>query len=205
MLKNVYNLLSRVYKLIYNISIDFTYGHFLGGNIKSKFKNAGAYDTVNSSYFLLPKLFANTTITEKDVIVDIGCGKGRVINWLLAQGKRNKIIGIELDPDIAEETKKRLRQHKNVEIIHGNVLDCLPSNGTLFYLYNPFNADILKKFINCLLNQHHLLNTEITIIYHNCQHLNIFQKDSRFIINEIDIPSDTHSSALIKLSPQNKF
>ena len=44
---------------------------------------------------MLPKLFNErngTAIKSSDVLVDVGCGRGRVINWWLSLGLGNKIV-----------------------------------------------------------------------------------------------------------------
>ncbi|MDM8536346.1 class I SAM-dependent methyltransferase [Desulfobacterales bacterium HSG17] len=168
-----------------------------GGNVITKHAHIGAHDIVNTDYEILPYLFGDL-ITENDVIVDVGCGKGRVINWLLSRKIQNRIIGIELNPEIAARTKKRLRKFKNVEIISGNILECLPENGILFYLYNPFDATVMERFKSLLYDK--LGSTpNLSIIYHNCHHLDCFANDPRFIVSDIKIPSIRDRSALIRL------
>jgi hypothetical protein len=54
------------------------YGRPLGGTIKTRFAHLGAYDTANADYKDLAKLFAH-------LLVDVGCGKGRAINWFLSE------------------------------------------------------------------------------------------------------------------------
>ncbi len=78
------------------------------------------------------------------MLVDIGCGKGRVINFWLHQGLTNRLIGLELDPDVATAAQQRLAPYRNVQIIVGDAIENLPTDGTLFYLYNPFERPIVE-------------------------------------------------------------
>ena len=127
--------------ILKNACLDFRYGgRFLAGSSKTRFAEAGAEDTANSSYAELDALF-DRRIGEGDVIVDVGCGKGRVFNWLLSRGFANTMIGVELDPEIAEGCRRRLRKYANVSIIAGNILENFPDDGTIFYLFNPFHDD----------------------------------------------------------------
>ena len=79
-------------------------------------------DTTSTDYSLMPFFFASI-INKDDILVDVGCGQGRVINWLLLTGYTNKIYGIEYEFDIAEGARKRFLKHPNVVIISGDVLE----------------------------------------------------------------------------------
>jgi len=86
---------------------DLRYGAILKGSVVSRYSHLGATATENSDYKQLATLF-HDKIRPTDVLVDIGCGKGRVLNWWLDHYRDHKIYGIELDSIIAEETRRRL-------------------------------------------------------------------------------------------------
>jgi precorrin-6B methylase 2 len=69
-------------------------------------------------------------IEPNDVLVDVGCGKGRVTNWWLSQGLRNRMVGIELDPDVASATEKRLRRFSNVTILNEDATAWMPDDAS---------------------------------------------------------------------------
>jgi SAM-dependent methyltransferase len=83
---------------------------------------------------------------EKDVIVDVGCGKGRVFNYLLYKGVKSRMIGYEINPVVGRETKKHLSKYKNVTIIPENIFDNFPVDGNIFFLNNPFRGPMLEEF-----------------------------------------------------------
>jgi len=91
-----------------NMAMDLRYGALLSGTIKSR--RSGASNVANSQYSVLPPIF-DGRIGRDDVLVDVGCGKGRVINWWLSRGLRNRIVGIELEPEVASATAKRLARY----------------------------------------------------------------------------------------------
>ena len=74
---------------------------------KAVFAHLGAHETVNTSYEALQFFFDQVPLRADDIFVDVGCGKGRVMNFLLKKGVTNRIIGIELDPQIAGQTAKK--------------------------------------------------------------------------------------------------
>lgn len=162
--------------------LDLRFGRLLRGVELSPYSESGAYATANSSYETLRKLFRGR-VRPSDVLVDVGCGKGRVINAWLHEGYTNRMIGVELDPEVAAETRTRLKRFRNVNIVTGDILANFPEDGTLFYLFNPFDARVMEKFRNRLKTS--LLNRacrEATVIYNNCRHLEVFVTDSAWQI-----------------------
>ncbi|MGC2143068.1 MAG: methyltransferase domain-containing protein [Candidatus Acidiferrum sp.] len=127
-----------------NVVLDLRFGALLRGGKETSYPHLGAYATNNSSYGVIHTLFRGR-VKPSDVLVDVGCGKGRVINAWLAEGYANRMIGIELDPDVAAESRRRLRRFPNVSILTGEILANFPRDGTLFYLFNPFNAAMMSK------------------------------------------------------------
>lgn len=150
--RSMVRFIERVVRLARNATIDLRYGGFLGGNVKTRFGERGAHDTVNSDYLVLDRIFPGR-VEEDDVLCDVGCGKGRVLNYWLSLGLSNRMIGVELDPEIAASTRRRLEAHPNVDIVTGDAVSALPRDATLFYLYNPFSKPVLEEFVRALLDR----------------------------------------------------
>jgi hypothetical protein len=108
--------------------------------------NGDRHTMVHTDYHVLRDIFAQVPVAKNDVLVDIGCGEGRVLNFWLSQGWKNPMIGIEVVEAVAEQTRKRYRQYPNVSIVTGDALANLPYNGTLFFLYNPFSEKMVAQF-----------------------------------------------------------
>jgi len=157
----------------------------------------GSYNIVNSDYDVLSYVFRNKCIiNDNDVLVDVGCGKGRVINYWLLLNIKNKIYGIEIDNKIAKWTANRLKKYSNVEIICGDVIQNIPKDASIFYLFNPFNGLILEKFKNIL--EETFQNPGIKIVYYNPQHLDVFKSSIDWVITVFDIPKIyAHKCAII--------
>ena len=185
-------------RIIRNPLMDLRYGAILRGVHQSRFENLGALETSNTDYAVLPALFRDL-VGESDVLVDVGCGKGRVINWWLSQGWGNKLIGIELDPLIAEKTRARLRKHPNVTILAGNVLDNISAEATIFYLYHPFHWPVMERFKNRLLETFGERGG-VVLVYYNCMCIDLFKRDSRWEIQELELNlPGAHSAAIIRM------
>jgi len=196
------SLVASCIRLVRNVCLDFRYGGFLGGTSKTPYSHLGVEDTASTDYAVLPFIFTRDTIQESDVLVDIGCGKGRVINWWLSRGFANQIVGMELDQTIARKTKWRLRRYTNVKIICGDALVHLPKNGTIFYLYNPFKEPWvvgLKQRLELLFAK----RGGITVFYYNCVYSEVFKNDPNWIVEEIVLDQRFHRLAVIRMQIEN--
>lgn len=203
-------MIKRSKRLLRNFLKDIKYGgRFLGGGVPSKYEHC--YNMANSDYDILSAIFKIANIKKSNIVVDVGCGKGRVINWLLDNNFENKIYGIEIDEKIAEETKNRLKHYKNVEIITGKAELNIPSDGEVFYLYNPFDEIILGQFISKIINMFYR-KKEIIIIYYNPAHLDILKNNKKLDVKYFDIKqymkkmdtANTQNFAIIKFK-NNSF
>jgi SAM-dependent methyltransferase len=157
-----------------NLATDLRFGGSLAGSIASRHRTAGASDVVNSQYSVLPHIFAGR-IEPNDVLVDVGCGKGRVINWWLSQGLSNRIVGIELDADVAAATARRLRKFPNVTIVNADATTAVPDDATLLYLYSPFGAEAMERLKRNLAAR--FAGRRIQLLYWNPEFVDVFEDD----------------------------
>jgi len=128
-------------------AIDLAFGGRLcRSDLDQTIYNGDRHTMVHSDYHVLRDIFARVPISSSDVLVDIGCGEGRVINFWLSQGRKNPIIGVEVVEAVAERARKRYRKYPNVSIVTGDALANLPCNGTVFFLYNPFSEKAVAEF-----------------------------------------------------------
>ncbi len=95
------------------------------------------------------KLLDTLSITNKDTILDIGCGKGSVLNLLINYEFR-KISGIEISRELSEICSKNMIKKKDIRIKVINK-DARKFDSydeyNYFYMYNPCSAEILTPII----------------------------------------------------------
>lgn len=190
-------------RLVRNFLLDLKYGDFLGGTLKTPYAHLGIVDTANTDYAALPFVFGDR-LQPSDVLVDIGCGKGRVINWWLSRELGNRIVGVEVNKAVAQMTQRRLKRHKNVKIVCGDALKNLPEDGTIFYLFNPFDRPwvaALKDRLAILFGS----GERRTIFYYNCVHADVFKEDPDWIVEEVvpEPSSRFHPVAIIRKRNRN--
>ncbi len=172
-------------------------GKFLGGGIESRYGDIGAFKTSNSQYEMMDIIFSGIDVSPKDVLVDVGCGKGRVLNYWLTKFPRNRIYGIELDPDIANNTARRLRKYDRCSIITGDAVENLPEDGTIFYLFNPFDEYVMSRFKEAI-EKICRKNGNIRIIYLNCVYKDKFENSKLWNVSDLSEGKKIYDTAYIR-------
>ena len=175
MMKAALTLAARVAR---NAALDVRFGQLLGGAFLNN------PDQGNSDYGALRTVFAGR-IRHGEVLVDVGCGNGRVLNYWLQVARDHQLYGIELDATLATRTQRRLRRKANVTVRSGDAVELCLSDGTLFYLFNPFVSDVLRAFRDRVAEN----STELPprILYYNPKFLEVLQEDERWDIEIVDI------------------
>lgn len=95
---------------------------------------------------LIADLVGKTSITQEDVVLDIGAGEG-IITGALSE-RCNRVIAIEVDPTLFDKLGRRFAQAPSVELHHGNFLTySLPNTEYKVFSNIPFNitADVVRK------------------------------------------------------------
>lgn len=101
-------------------------------------------------YGVLERLANSGLIGKGDVVLDYGCGKGRV-GFFLSYQTKARSIGIEYDERIFEsalENKKTARSGSKTEFVLGRAeYYNVPTEVNRCYFFNPFSVEILRKVI----------------------------------------------------------
>tara|TARA_Y200000002_G_scaffold383102_1_gene403227 strand:- start:7379 stop:8053 length:675 start_codon:yes stop_codon:yes gene_type:complete len=112
-------------------------------------------------------------------IIDLGCGKGKVLLVISKMFKNGKIsprlIGIDYSKDLINIAKKNLDciNASNVTLINNDVVEIdinFYKKNVILYLYNPFDEKVLSKILDIVKNKN------IIAIYNNPLHSEVFRK-----------------------------
>jgi SAM-dependent methyltransferase len=158
--------------------IDQRYGGHVGGRTETRFGHLGAKATDNIAYRVVSDAMTAVSVSPEDVLVDVGCGRGRVLNWWLSRGLRNRLVGIEIDPDIAAEVRHRLRGFPNVEILTGDAVDLTPPEASICFLYHPFQEPLTRIWRDAVVARQRA--PRLTILYVNPQCLDAMRESGEF-------------------------
>jgi len=90
-------------------------------------------------------------LTGEDVFVDLGSGLGQVV-LLIGLMTKSRCIGIEYEPayhEYAERCRKKFGLN-NARFINADALELPYDTGTIFYLYTPFENQMLSGMLALL-------------------------------------------------------
>ena len=124
-----------------------TCGIALDEQLETRLADQGAHDPDPTPYFVLKDLFAHYSLDPDSHLLDVGCGTGRVLAHFLREGLPGRITGIELDPRLAAVAKAWSKDHDNICVLQGDALDLDLNGFSDFYLFNPFDPNVLQQFI----------------------------------------------------------
>jgi SAM-dependent methyltransferase len=121
------------------------------GNVKK----ASRYEAV--SFYMLENLFtAFRKLSGNSSIVDLGCGKGRVM-MVAAHFGFNRMTGIDFAKEVCEEARvnmlKKEKQFPGIrwKVINENVQNYeISPDDSVFFMFNPFDYSVLKNFLRKL-------------------------------------------------------
>ena len=120
-------------------------------------------------YRVLERLVNSGLIRKKDVVLDYGCGKGRVDFFLAYQTKVNT-IGIEYDERIFEGV---LKNHKSAvsrtrtDFVLGRAEEYeVPMEVNRFYFFNPFSVEILRKVLARIMASYYEKQREMFLFFY---------------------------------------
>lgn len=99
-------------------------------------------------YSVLERLANSGLIRKKDVVLDYGCGKGRV-DFFLSYQTKAKTIGIEYDERIyqgALDNQKTAVSGAKTEfaLVRAEEYE-VPAEVNRYYFFNPFSVELLRK------------------------------------------------------------
>ncbi|MEO6303259.1 MAG: class I SAM-dependent methyltransferase, partial [Bacteroidia bacterium] len=129
-----------------------------------------------------------TPQTKHFNFVDIGCGKGRPVFVGEHYGYEN-LTGIDLDKELIEASNLNLkhyllkRKSSHIQFINANALEYGYKNEpTVYFLFNPFNGDVLKKVLTRISSS---TNSETWFVYMNPKYSTSFSPDKFEVVKEL--------------------
>jgi len=91
---------------------------------------------------------------EQFTFIDFGAGMGRAM-LLASQMPFRQVVGVELNPTLVKIARKNLSVWRSagralvpMKMICGDAVDCpLPAGPCLAFLFNPFGAPVMRRFL----------------------------------------------------------
>lgn len=120
-------------------------------------------------YSVLERLANSGLIRKKDVLLDYGCGKGRV-DFFLAYQVRANTIGIEYDERIYQSAISNQETavsgaRTKFELTKAECYD-VPAEVNRCYFFNPFSVELLHKVMARILESYYENPREIYLFFY---------------------------------------
>jgi SAM-dependent methyltransferase len=144
--------------------------------------SAGYYATAPSLFRGSVELWRDTLggtgcSLEDYTLVDIGCGKGRVL-MLATEYPFREIVGVELNPQLASMARRNLnrwmrrrRACRSVRIACGDVLSFpLPKGRVVLFFFNSFEREMVQMWLDRLIAAASSRSEPIDLIYLHPEH-----------------------------------
>ena len=126
-----------------------------------------------SRWLTLRRVLRKRDISEDDVFIDFGSGKGRVVLGA-ARYPFKRVIGVELSDalnSVARQNLERLRGRLACDDVHLVTSDALeyeiPDDVTIAYFYNPFTGATFASVLDRLLRSVDRNPRRLQIVYGN--------------------------------------
>jgi SAM-dependent methyltransferase len=110
-----------------------------------------------SPWRILSCLLPPDEVDGRDVFVDFGCGKGRVLLEAAEQYRFRRVVGVEVEPRLAEAARMLLTENQGLlggrrwEVVTADVLEYeIPDDLTVAYLYDPFTGPVFDAVLSRL-------------------------------------------------------
>lgn len=120
-------------------------------------------------YCVLERLADSSLVGQNDVVLDYGCGKGRV-GFFLSYRTKAAAIGIEYDErmyDLAVANQKTAVAKAKADFVLTRAEEyALPPQVNRCYFFNPFSAEILHKVLARILESYYEAPRELLLFFY---------------------------------------
>ena len=154
---------------------------------------------------------------ERTVFLDVGAGKGRAM-LLASQHPFLRVEGMELNPGLAAITRSNLELWQQdptadalapLNLVEGDATRLpLPPEPTLAYLFHPFEARLLRRFVTHI--QRSLARTPraFDLVYVNAEHDSLLDHQrglDRLWFGRVPVSADDHRADLEAIAQQAEY
>lgn len=139
-------------------------------------------------------IFGRLPLQNDDVLVDYGCGKGRVL--LVAYTHHfERIVGVELSRELSDIARTNVEKYCRHDPTRVEVLNCdaathqLRDDETVFFFYNPFGPVVIDAALQNICDSLHRRNRSAWLIYVNPKWRGVVDRNNAFSLeHQFDLP-----------------
>jgi len=178
----------RAGKLIFERGID------TGGVVHLPIHDAERILYVAANRGTLRRALPTTAVTDLDVFLDAGCGKGRMLLEAARHYNFQRVVGVELVPELHETAHMNVEASRSriqcpVELVQSDIVDyAIPDDVTTIFLHNPFRGEPFQVFTQNLSASLSRRRRPLTVIYFNPTEMTAFLSTGLFVVTKVVPP-----------------
>jgi SAM-dependent methyltransferase len=126
-------------------------------------------------------------VGPEDVLLDAGCGKGRVVFQAARRYPLRRIVGFDISPELIEiargnvERNRRRLRCRDIELVVADAREwMIPDDVTIVVLYNSFVGEVLDGFLRQLIASVDRRPRDVRLIYLNATRQTAVEATGRF-------------------------
>lgn len=160
----------------FDIALDCRFGVATMGKVSLEKLGLHEKDRVDyepSRWSTLGRALRQDEVSESDVFLDLGSGKGRIVIQA-AMYRFRRVLGVEISPQLHEIALRNLHRARSrldcQDIVLVNLPAeefAIPDDVTVVYFYNPFQGKAFATVVQALLASVDRNPRPLRIIYHN--------------------------------------
>ena len=122
------------------------------------------------AYYTYFSIFNRLELTSSDVVVDLGCGKGRPV-CIAATYPIKEAVGVEIDPPLCEqgaENGRRMKHRKApIRFVCQSATDFDYDDVSVIVMFHPFGADTMRVVLSRWEESLERRPRELRVVYGN--------------------------------------
>ncbi len=129
------------------------YGVEIAESVNAGDENRNRYEITPVHHLrFITRYLKKSRINKNDRIFDVGCGKGAMLWYFITEIGFKEASGLERSDKLCSICRSNIEKWDiNAKVINGDASEFEDYDEyNYFYLYNPFDATIMRKFICCL-------------------------------------------------------
>ena len=158
-----------------------------------------------------------TLSIERYTFLDVGAGKGRAM-LIAAQHPFAEVIGVELNPSLATIARLNMQAFLEcgaarllapVRLLEGDALEvALPEAPTVAMLFHPFEAPLVRRFLERLKEHFSMHPAPFDLLYVNAEHEDVIGRHpafTRVFTSMIPMSAEDHVADLAEIAGQAEY
>jgi len=163
--------MSQYYSMFYS----FCWETYLGANTQGRVESlvGGGVHYTPLPYLAISRILARLNLSAEDILVDLGCGKGRVL-CLACRRHVRRVVGIEANGKLLEVASRNLRRvprkRSEIELRHMLAQEYDFKDANVIVMFNPFDEASMAQ-VFAIVDKAYRQNPRIfKVAYANCVH-----------------------------------